>query len=315
MPHQVKRTSPWSQYNLAALKGGLLCRGYFDIHDGPPAGHKRRRNGNHQRFRRLVRFRGHVAERFGPHERHAANVTVARLILDDFGMHRTDPLAHERGVQHTAACRHARTDHRSHKHLWFQPPVFVGHVDSHLYRPRVLVQDRINECNPARKSLARIGFRRELDRLPVTQPLQVRFIGVQLHPHLSQVSDGVDAIAGSHAVTFLPHLLDDDAGNRRVDSDVISGRAALFDFLDLDRCQAEQPQLFAGGLRKVNWLDERRGGRSGPPVLEGFNQFRLCRIQLFAVDVDQVVALFDLDPRVIDVQSVEPAGNPRGDVR
>ena len=64
----------------------------------------------------------------------------------------------------------------------FKSSVFVRDVDAHFDRPRGLIQHWINECDSSVEDFAGIGFRRELDFLSVTQPREVRFVGIHLNP-------------------------------------------------------------------------------------------------------------------------------------
>ncbi len=69
-------------------------------------------------------------------------------------------------------------------------------------------------------------------------PGQVRFVGIQLDPHLFQVGDRINARTGLDVFTFAGMFLNHDPADRRIDRQVILGAGAGFNLLHLFRRQS-----------------------------------------------------------------------------
>ena len=199
------------------------------------------------------------------------------------------------------------------EHLRFQFAVRIGYVDADLDGAGLVVEYRLNERDAAVELLARIGFRSDRDILSVSNPGQVRFVRVQMHPDEIQVGDGVDPIAGFHTLAFLLNLLDDDSAHGGVDRQVVGRLVLLLNVLNLFCGQPQQPEFLP---RRAQKIDTSNVGR--PPslalILRSLDQFLLGRIKVLAVDVHHVVALADVDARVVDEQAIETARHPCSDV-
>ena len=232
-------------------------------------------------------------------------------------MHGADPLPHEVGIHHAAACGDPRPDHAAHEHVWLELALGVRHVDAYLDCARRWIQHRFYEGDPAAERFTRIGLRDDLDRLAVSEPHQVRFVGVQLDPDGRQVGDGVDPRAGLDVHPLLGVLGDDDAAHGSVDRDVVRRFADLFDLRYLLFRQAPEPQSLSRCFnRRSRRLlhDADVAVRQFSNRFESLEEFRLSDQEIRTVDLHHVVALADRQTGVVHEEPVQPSGYPGGNV-
>ncbi len=225
-------------------------------------------------------------------------------------MHRADPLARQRRVQHPPASRQLAPHDSMDEHAGLQLLVGIGDIHSDLYGTGLLVQHGVNLRDPPLEDLAGIAFCGELDLLPVTKPGDVRLVGVQIHPYLRQIGDRVDCCPLLHVRPLIRVSPDDDATRRRIDRHVIRRGTPSLDFLDLFIEQAPPAKFGLGelsGIQSQLVLQIRIGW---VVVASAQQQLPLGHDQIGTVHGKQMVPFADGDVRVVNVQAIEAAGDP-----
>ena len=132
-----------------------------------------------------------------------------------------------------------------------------------------------------------------------------------------ELGDGEDRLAGHHILALTRVALDHDAADRAVDRHLARRFVGGRDLVDLFVGQAPQAQLLARGVEgRLVDHGERRTGRS---LRSGrgrrLAQLRLGGEQLRTEDLGEVVVLGDADTGVVDVETLDPAGEVGGDGR
>ena len=166
---------------------------------------------------------------------HATDVALTRAVFDDLRVHGTNPLSDQRGIEHVAAGGQLTANQSSHEHSRLELPIRVGYVDTNAYGPGLVREHGIDKRHAALEDLARIALRRELDLLPVPQPGDVRFVGVQIDPDDREIHNRVDLGPRLDIHPFIRNLFDHNAAARGKDGQVVRRLAKSFDLLDLLR--------------------------------------------------------------------------------
>ena len=111
--------------------------------------------------------------------------------------------------------------------------------------------------------------------------------------------------------------MDDDAANRRIDLHVVGCRASFLDLRNLLGFEPPQSKLLSdsynGSLRRLA-NDADIALLKVLDGLKGLKEFLLGTEQFRAVQGDHVISLLDRNPRIIYEESVQPPGDPGGDV-
>ena len=221
----------------------------MDVDNRTLAGLKHGQARDHQRrVERPGVIDGGIAQRFGRLERHAADLTIGWPIGDLLGVHRAQPLARQVRRRDGALGRDGHFQLGLDEHARHQPTVGIRREDPNRHAPRRLVDHRRNERHPPGEGLPAIGAGGERHFLPVSQQRQVGLVGVQPHPDLREIGNGVDDRAGLDVLALRGLAANHNARDRRVDGQPFGRFARRQDPLDLLVGQTELPGLIPGSL-------------------------------------------------------------------
>ncbi len=158
-------------------------------------------------------------------------------------MHRTNPLACHLSSHNLTAAGNLGANNRPDKHLRLQLAAGIIHIHPQLDRPCLRIKNRINKTYLPFEYLPRIGLSRKFNLLPVTNPRQIGFISIQLHPQTRKVRDRVNFCPRVDIHPFRGIFMNNYPAHWCINRYMVNRSACLFDFLDLLLFQSQQPQL------------------------------------------------------------------------
>src|SRR5262249_40137274 len=123
---------------------------------------------------------------------------------------------------------------RAQAHLW------VIDLNPRRHGARLWIDSRLQKVD---RALKRHVYIRRCDprELPVMDQRYIGFKNVVLNPYCVEIRDGVENIAFLYVLSLTDVTLRDDAGNRREDRELNTGRGVFCDFGDL--LFGESPKL------------------------------------------------------------------------
>ena len=305
LPHQVIITGPGSQQHLPAFENAL-SPGQRQIDHCPLAGDQRSGNRNDQGGFSLRCIGSDISEIFGAHQLHSADVAGPGPVLDNFRMHRGDPFPGQFCIHYPSGAGDPRTHHRPHKHLRLELAVGIGDVQPHFHGAGCGVEHRVDKKDPPFEGFTGIRLGIKFDRLPKADPFQIRFVGIEHHPHLGKIGDGINRRAGIDIHAFGGIAADHHSADRRIDRQMVGGGSPLLDLTDLTIGQSPQTQLLPRRLQGI--ANQRTAPGAG--ATQGLQQLLLGGNQLRTVEIHQMIILPHRRAGIIDEHIVDPSRHP-----
>ena len=167
------------------------------------------------------------------------------------------------------------------------------------------------------EEFVRIRFRADFNVLPVSQPGEIGFVRIEMHPEPREIGDRVDPVAGLHIHPFGHVPFHDNAVLTGVYRDMVFdlafGAAGFLDLINQFLLNAKQPQsVFGGG----DVLGEEAVGVASCFFFEPqrLDQRLLRDGQLRAEQLRHVHLWLDACAGVVDVEFINSTRHPGRDI-
>ena len=238
-----------SQNDLPALKGGIAFRAVFDIDDGALAGAEHGGGGDEERqiFRAVW---GDEAQVFSAFELHAADVADPWCVLDDLGVHGTDPFSREVVGDDVTRGVDLGIDETGDKGSRFEEAVFVLDVHADADDAALAIKHGVDKSDPPVELATRNRITGKDNVLGKPDPGEIGLVGFEIDPDHVEVGDGVEFLSGGHVVALARNFLDDDAILWSRQYDMVGGLLFGFHGVDAISGNAEKAEAFASGVVK-----------------------------------------------------------------
>ena len=135
---------------------------------------------------------------------------------------------------------------------------------------------------------------------------------------MTEIRDGINRRTCLNVFSFDGFLANHDPAGRRVESEAITDGSLLLDRSDLFRFEIPQKQLVTSRLNhRLRSFAQQRVRRILQLVggADRLQQLFLGRQQVRTIDLHQMIPLVYPNAGIVDEQTVQPAGEPCGDVR
>ena len=162
-------------------------------------------------------------------------------------MHGADPFARNIRCEDLATRCHLCPDRSAREHARFQPPIRIGDIHPDGRGAGLAVHFRFNKGNSPGECFPRKCLDREFDNLPVPEPGQIGFVGIQKEPQAVQVGDLEKGLSRLDVVALMNMFLNDNAPDRGPQFKLVGRFPNGDDFIDLIGEQVPQAKFFTGG--------------------------------------------------------------------
>ncbi len=206
------------------------------------------------------------------------------------------------GRQHERALLASELDVDRGEHAGLEAQVGVRELEAHGQRARFLVEGRIDVGDAALDEIAPLIRELHLRGLSHLDPRRVVLVDLGLHPHLREIADGVEVLAGRDAGAFDDVLVEHEARTRRADGERPVHPPGAHHRVDVPRIQPEQIELASRGAREPA-LRSLRLERQQVLLLGGH--------EIGRVDLEERRAPLDRRPGLVGDDLLDPAGEPQ----
>ena len=115
------------------------------------------------------------------------------------------------------------------KHARFEQKVFIVDIDPDFDDAAFWVELRVDKGDAPVEGFSGYGFDGERDFLGVTQPWEVRFVGLHFEPDRAELGDAKERVAGFKILALFGVEFDNDAVLLCRQGDLITWFALCFD--------------------------------------------------------------------------------------